>query len=64
MEDVLEITISSLIDTREPRRSERIVRAPDQFMFLGETVSDELDLDPSTTMRLFLTKIQKIGKVL
>ena len=64
MEDIPKTTISPLLDTQEPHRSDRIVRAPDQFMFLGETVSDELDLDPSTTMRLFLTKIQKIGKVL
>ena len=47
MEDILEITTSSLLDTRNPRRSERIVKALDQFTFLEEVVSDEHDLDPN-----------------
>ena len=46
MEDVLKITASTLLDTREPHCSGRIVRTPNQFMFLGEVVSDELNLDP------------------
>ena len=48
MENVLETTASSLLDTREPRRSGRIVRVLDQFMFLGEAISNEHDLDPSS----------------
>ena len=47
MEDVPETTTLSLLDTREPRRSERIVRATNRFMFLGEVISDEYDLDLS-----------------
>ena len=35
MEDVLEITISRLLDTQEPRHSWKIVRALDRFMLLG-----------------------------
>ena len=46
MEDVPEITTSSLLDTREPRHSGRIVKAPDRFMFLGEALYDEFDLNP------------------
>ena len=47
MEDIPEITTSSLLDTRESHRSGRIVKAPNRFTFLGEAISDELDLDPS-----------------
>ena len=47
MEDIPEITTSPLLDTRESCRSGRIVRALDRFMFLGEAVFDEHDLDPS-----------------
>ena len=47
MEDVPEITTSPFLDTREPRRSERIIRAPNWFMFLGEFVFDKHDLDPN-----------------
>ena len=47
MDDVPKMTVSPLLDTREPRRSGRIVKIPDQFMFLVETVSNEHDLDPS-----------------
>ena len=48
MEDIPKTTTSSLLDTQEPRRSGRIVKASDRFMFLGEAISDELDLDPSS----------------
>ena len=48
MEDVPETTNSSFLDTQEPHRSRKIVKIPNQFMFLEEDVSDELDLDPST----------------
>ena len=48
MENVPKITVSSLLDTREACCSERIVRAPDRFMLLGEIVSDEHDLDPNS----------------
>ena len=34
MEDVPKTTTSTLLDTREPSRSGRIVWAPDRFMFL------------------------------
>ena len=47
MEDVPEIITSSLLDTRESN-SGRIFRAPNRFMFLGEVVSNELDLDHSS----------------
>ena len=56
MEDVLESNASSLLDTREPRRSGRIVRAPDQFTFLGEVIFDELDLDPSSYNKAIFDK--------
>ena len=46
MEDVLKTTTSSLLDTRELRHSERIVKAPYRFMFLGEALYDEFDLNP------------------
>ena len=48
MEDVLESNVSSLLDTREPRRSGRIVMVPDRFMFFGEVVSNKHDLDSSS----------------
>ena len=48
MEDVLEITISLLLDTREPHRSGRIVKTLDWFMFLGDVVFDKHDLDPNS----------------
>ena len=48
MEDVPKITILSPLNTRESRRSGRIIWVPDRFMFLGEVVSDELDLDLSS----------------
>ena len=48
MKVVLETTTSPLLDTQQPRRSGRIVRALDRFMFLGEAVSDEYDLDPNS----------------
>ena len=48
MEDILETNTSSLLDTWQSRRSDKIVRAHDQFMFLGEAISDEYDLDPSS----------------
>ena len=48
MEDVPKTIASPLLDPRELHHSGRIVRVPDQFMFLGEVVSDEHDLDPSS----------------
>ena len=48
IEDVSEIIVLPLLDTRESRYSGRLVRALDWFMFLGETVSDEHDLDPNS----------------
>ena len=48
MKDVPEITVLPLLDTRESRRSERIIKLPNQFIFLGKVVSDEHDLDPSS----------------
>ena len=48
MDDAPEITTSSLLNTRDPRRSGRIVRASDRFTFLGEFIFDVLDLDPSS----------------
>ena len=47
MNEVLEITISPLLDTQESRRSGRIVRVLDRFMFLGEAVSNKHDLNSS-----------------
>ena len=47
MKNVSEITTSSLLDTRESLCGGRTIRTPDRFMFLGETISDEFDLDPS-----------------
>ena len=47
IENVLKITTSPLLDTLEPRCSGRIVRALDRFMFLGESICDEYDLDHS-----------------
>ena len=47
MEDVSKTTIFSLLDTRESRRSGRIVKVLDRFMFLGEVVSNKHDLDPN-----------------
>ena len=46
IKDVIETITSPVLDTREPYRSRRIVRAPNRFMFLEEVVSDEHDLDP------------------
>ena len=48
MNDILETIISPLLDIRESRLSGRIVRVLDRFMFLGEIVFDEHDLDPSS----------------
>ena len=48
MEDVSEITTSSLLDIGESRCSSRIVRTPNRFLFLGGPISDELDLDPNS----------------
>ena len=46
MKDVPKTT-TSLLNTREPPHSGRIVREPNWFTFLGETVSNELNLDSS-----------------
>ena len=46
--DVSKITTSPLLDTQEPRCNERIVRAPDQFIFLGVAMFYEYDLDPNS----------------
>ena len=48
MENVPKITTSLLLYTQEPRHNERIVKVLNRFMFLGEVVSDEYDLDPSS----------------
>ena len=55
-EDVPETTVSPLLDTWEPRRSGKIVRVPNRFMFLGEVVSDEHDLDPSNYNKVISDK--------
>ena len=47
-ENVLETTILSLLHTREPHSCGRIVTVLNQFMFLGEVVFDEHDMDPSS----------------
>ena len=47
MEDISNTIASPLLDTRELRHSGRIVRAPEQFMFLGEVISNDPDLNPS-----------------
>ena len=60
IEDIPEITTSSLLDTRESRHSGRIVRASNRFMFLGEVVSDELDLDPSNYNEAIFYKDSRI----
>ena len=59
IENISETTTSSLLDTREPHWNERIVKAPDQFTFLGETISDELDLDPSSYNEAIFDKNSK-----
>ena len=64
IEDVLETSTSSLLDTWELHPSGRIVRAPDRFMFLGDVVSNEHDLDPNKYNESILTKIREIDKVL
>ena len=56
IEDVLEITILPLLDTREPRRNGRIVRVPDWFMVIGEVVFDEHDWDPSSYNEVIFDK--------
>ena len=48
IENVPKIITSSLLDTRKSRSSGRIVKAPNRFTFLGEAISDEFDLDPSS----------------
>ena len=45
IENISETTTSPLLDKRESRRSRRIVKAPNRFIFLGEAISDEHDLD-------------------
>ena len=47
IEDILEITTLPFLDTRESCHSMRIVMTPERFMFLGETISNEHDLDHS-----------------
>ena len=47
VENVLETITSTLLDTRTPGRSGRIVRVLHRFMFLGEVVSDEHNLHPT-----------------
>ena len=47
VQDVSDTTVTPPLNTLEPHRSGRNVRAPDRFMFLGEAISDEHDLDPS-----------------
>ena len=48
MEDISKLTSSPPLDTRELRYIERIVKTFERFMLLGETVSNEHDLDPSS----------------
>ena len=60
MEEVPETITSSVLDTQEPCRSGRIIRAPGQFMFLEEVESDELDLDPSSYNEAISDKDLKI----
>ena len=57
MEDIPKTTTLPLLDTQEPHRSDRIVRAPDQFMLLGEVVSDEHDLDPRSYNKAIFYKV-------
>ena len=64
MEDVLETNTLPLLDTLELHCSGRIVKAPDRFMFLGEVVFDEHNLDPNRYNKDILTKIREINKVL
>ena len=62
MEVVLENTTSQFLDTREPRCGRRIVKALDWFLFLGETVYDEIDLDPSSYNESIFYKNLRNGK--
>ena len=48
MEDIPKTIVSPLLDRQEQHRSGRIVRASDRFIFLGKTIFDEHDLDPSS----------------
>ena len=64
MEDVTITSTSPLLDTREPYHNGSVVRAPDRFMFLGDVVSNEHDLDPNKYNESILTKIREIDKVL
>ena len=59
MENGLETTDSSLLVTRESRRSGRNIKVPDWFMFLGEVVFDEYDLDPSNYNEVIFDKDSK-----
>ena len=56
IEDVPNTTTLSLLDARKSLRNERIVRTPGRFMFLGESVSDEIDLDPSSYNKAIFDK--------
>ena len=47
MEDVPKTTASPLLNTLKPHFSGRIFKEPNQFMFLGESIFDEYDLDPN-----------------
>ena len=44
----LDITSLPLLDILESRHSGRIIRDPNKFIFLGESVFDEHYLDPSS----------------
>ena len=46
MQEIPNTIASPLLDTLKSRRSGRIVRASDRFMFLWEVVSKKYDLDP------------------
>ena len=56
MENVLKTIASPFLDTQKSRCSGRIVRATDRFMFLGEVIFDEHDLDPSSYNKVICDK--------
>ena len=61
VKDIPDTTILPFLDILESCHSGRIVNAPNKFMFLGESISDEHDLDPSNYHEVIFDKYYYIS---
>ena len=62
MEAVSKITISPLLDTREPCCSGGLSGHLDRFMSLEKAISNEHDLDPSSYNKTSYDRFEKLAK--